>query len=343
MRSVQLVAPRVLEERPFPDLPDPKPGEILVKLKAVGLCGSDLHWYQDGRVGRFATPFPAILGHEPVGVVMQCGPGVTAHKPGDRVVIEPNLSCGHCEFCLAGFHNNCVHAVFMGGPQLPGFFREYAVVPTYNATPIPAEMSDQTATLIEPVAVMAHMLDLMTIRVGDTVAVTGAGPIGLLCAAIAKGCGASRVWICDRHDARVAMGKKMGAEVAVKGVPAMMQAVMDETRGRGVDVVLEAAGDRETVNAAMALARPGGIVVQIGIPSELDMPIDLHMAMAKELKIQTLKRSNHCSAKAIKLMQAAFIPDGVITHTMPLEKTPEAFDMLTNYRDGAGKIVIEIA
>ena len=342
MRSIQLVAPRTLEAKLLPDPPDPGPGEVLVRLLAVGICGSDLHWYLDGRIGHTAAGFPQVLGHEPVAEVICIGPGVTSHKEGDRVVIEPTISCGHCEYCLAGAHNLCINGIVMGGPRLHGCFLEYAVVPAHNATHVPHSMSTHRATLIEPVAVMAHMLDLMRIRVGDTVAITGAGPIGMLCAAIARGCGASRVFICDRVQHRLNRALKMGAHVASNTHASFVEAIMDDTRGRGADVVLEAAGTAETINTALRVARPTGMVVLIGLSSQLEIPVDIHLAMAKELRLQTLKRSNHCAEKAIRLLETGIIPDEIITHCMPLAQTPKAFDMAVTCEDGAGKIVIEI-
>ena len=340
MRSIQLVAQRTLEQHPLPDPPDPGPGQLLIKLRAVGICGSDLHWYLDGRVGRYPAAFPQVLGHEPVGEVLRAGPG-THLREGDRVVIEPTISCGHCEYCLAGSHNNCVNGVFMGGPQAHGFFLDYCTIPEHNATPVPAAMSDRQATLIEPVAVMAHMLDLVRIRAGDTVAITGAGPIGMLCAAIARASGAARVIICDPVGHRVELARLMGATLAVSSAW-FVQAVADETQGRGADVVLEAAGSADAINAAFTVARPAATVVQIGIPSEIETPIELHIAMGKELAIQTIKRSNHCAAKAIRLIETGIFPDALITHVLPLAQTPAAFETLANYRDGVGKIVIEI-
>jgi L-iditol 2-dehydrogenase len=340
MRSIQLLAPRRLEDCSLADPRDPGPGEVLVKLRAVGLCGSDLHWYLDGRIGRNPAVYPQVLGHEPVGEVIQCGPGAR-FSPGDRVVIEPTLSCGHCEYCLAGFHNNCVSGVFMGGPQAHGFFLQYAVVPASNAMLVPDSLGNGQATLIEPVAVMAHMLDLVRIRPGDTVAITGAGPIGMLCAAMAHAAGASRVYICDRVHHRLELAMRMGADIACDP-EALAEVIADETRGRGVDVALEAAGAPAMINLAFAVTRPSGSVALIGLTSEVDVPLDLHSAMGKELTIQTVKRSNHCSKKAIELLRRGVIPDALITHTMPLERTPDAFEMLANYAGGVGKIVIEI-
>lgn len=339
MRSIQLVAPRTLEEREIEFPHDPGPGEILVKLHSVGVCGSDLHWYLEGHIGAMQAAYPMILGHEPAGEVVGAGPGVTAFQSGDRVAIEPTLSCGHCEFCLIGRHNNCLNSTFMGSPRTFGFFREFAVIPQYNATHFPKEFSYRQATLIEPLAVMMHMLELIEIRTPDTVAVLGAGPIGMLAAAVARASGASQVIVADRVPHRLALAREMGASLAVD-VNALPDAVRDLTRGRGVDVVIDAAGMPQTINTSLTIARPSGTVVLIGIPSETGFGVDLHAAMAKELRIQTLKRSNHRSRPAIEMLASGAVKDALITHALPLEKTPEAFETLAEYRDGVGKLVI---
>ncbi len=341
MRSIQLLAPLVLEEREMPQPPDPGFGEVTIRIRAVGVCGSDLHWYQDGRIGEYPAAYPQVLGHEPAGEIIAIGPGVHDFATGDHVVIEPSITCGHCEHCLKGFHNNCVRSVFMGGPAAPGMFREYATIPAANCTAVPNTMPFATATLVEPLAVMAHMLELIHIHAGDTVVVTGAGPIGMLCAATARTAGASRVFIADRLAYRLKLALGMGADCAIDTTAQpLIQTVMDATNGRGADIVIEAAGSPEMVNAAIRIARLGGTVMLIGILSELYPKIDVHTAMMKELRLQTLKRSNHRAAEALKLLPR--ISTSLITHTLPLEGTPKAFDMLTHYTDGVGKAVIQI-
>lgn len=343
MRSVDLVAPRTLEVRERP-APEPGPGEVLIRLRAVGLCGSDMHWYLEGGIGAHRAVYPMVLGHEPAGEIVAVGTGVAGRAPGQLVSVEPTITCGHCEFCLAGRHNNCPNGVFLGGPQAPGFFREYAAVPARNTELVPAGMTIQQAALIEPVAVIVHVLDLIEICPGDTVAVLGAGSIGLLCVAMAKLAGASRVVAADKLAHRLALARTMGADVVVH-TPAesAVDAVLDSTGGRGADVVLDAAGSPETINAAIAACRPTGPVVLIGIPSASLVTLDLVAAMGKELRIVTVKRSNHRGAAAIELLRGGRIPETLITHTLPLEKTPEAFEMLAHYRDGVGKVLIGIS
>jgi L-iditol 2-dehydrogenase len=343
MKSVQLVARRTMELREMPMPPDPAPGEVLVKVRAVGICGSDMHWYSEGGVGPFPAVYPQVLGHEPAGEIVAAGKGVDL-RLGQRVAIEPAITCGECEFCRSGRHNHCVRVVFMSTPAMPGLFREYALVPARNAVPVPERMTFGEATVIEPLAVILHVLELTDIRLGDTVAVMGAGPIGLLTASVARLCGASRVFVADKVPHRVRMAREMGVDLAVDvSSESMVDAVMDQTHGRGVDIVFDAAGKRDSIETGFRIARAGGRFVLIGIPSECNLPVDLHTAMAKELNIQTIKRSNCNDHGAIQLLEAGRIPKALITHTLPLEKTPDAFAMLAGYTDEVGKVVIEIS
>src|SRR5258708_25400365 len=291
MGSFQLVDRRGLEEATMPDPPDPGPGEVLVRLRAVGICGSDMHWYKEGGIGSSPAIYPQVLGHEPAGEVVAVGKGVDSIRAGQGVIVEPAITCGHCEFCRSGHHNNCVTSIFMGSPQMPGLFRDYAVMPKRNVVPIPDSMGFVAATIIEPLSVILHILELVDIRLGDTVAVMGAGPVGLLTASVARVAGASRIFIADRIPHRLRMAHEMGFDCAIE-IGKFQQAAMDETRGRGVDVVLDAAAALETINMSIAIARLGGRVVLIGIPSEPDLNIDIHTPMAQELNIQPANPAN---------------------------------------------------
>ncbi|HSB14856.1 MAG TPA: alcohol dehydrogenase catalytic domain-containing protein [Bryobacteraceae bacterium] len=343
MKSVQLVAPRTLEVREVPSPPEPGPSEVLVRPKAVGVCGSDLHWYREGRIGWTPAAYPQVLGHEPVAEVAAAGKGAGGFHPGQRVTIEPAIVCGRCEFCLDGQPNNCVRSRFMGGPDQPGLFRELAAVPAGNVVPIPDSLSLVQAALIEPLAVILHLMELTPIRVGDTVAVLGCGSIGMLCASVARLRGASWVIAADKVEHRLPLAKRMGADVTVL-MPreSLRDAVMDHTRGRGVDVVLDAAGATETINAGIGIARRAGVFTLVGLPDEMQLDVDLHTAMAKELRLQMMRRSCHNSHRAIDLLAAGRIPDALVTHRPGLEQTPAAFAMLDEYAGGVGKVVVEI-
>ncbi len=339
MKSAQLVAPRTIEVREMP-LPDgPGPGEILVKLRSVGVCGSDLHWYLDGSIYGMPVAYPQVPGHEPAGEVAAIGAGVSSVKPGDRVSIEPTISCGHCEWCLKGQHNNCAASTFLGSPQLPGLLREYAVIPAHNASLVPENFSYTQASLIEPVAVIAHMLELVEIRPCDTVAVLGAGPIGLLSAAVARKAGASQILMADKLPHRIRMAQDLGATAVP--ISQFAELVADRTRGRGVDLAIDAAGAPETINASVAATTLGGTFVLIGIPTHSPVPVDLFSLQAKEIRFQPLKRSNHQSKAAIALLASGAIPESIVTHRLGIDQAPAAFQMLADYRDGIGKLAIE--
>ncbi len=336
------MAPGTLEVREMPAPPDPGPGEVLVKLRAVGICGSDMHWYHGG-IGRNRMAPGQVLGHEPAGEVVAVGKGVADLSPGRRVAIEPAITCGHCEPCRSGRHNNCLTSIFMGSPQMPGLFREFAVVPAHNAVAVPDPLTFDEITLLEPVAVMLHVLELVNVRIGDTVAVMGAGPVGLLMASVARVAGAHRVFIADKIPHRLRIAREMGVGVALHTeTEPVADAILDQTRGRGVDIVFDAAGAPESVNTGIRIARAGGQLVMIGIPDEVGLSLDIHTAMNKELNIQTIKRSNHNVHGALDLLRSGKISTALVTHHFPLERTPEAFETLAAYRDGVGKVIIEL-
>ncbi|MEO7653885.1 MAG: alcohol dehydrogenase catalytic domain-containing protein [Bryobacteraceae bacterium] len=331
-----------METREMPMPPDPGRGEVLVRLRAVGICGSDMHWYKEGGIGSFSASYPQVLGHEPAGEVAAVGKGVTGLQVGQKVAVEPAICCGHCEFCMTGHHNNCVNSIFMGSSQMPGLFREYAVMPVHNAVAVPDSMSFDDVTVLEPLSVILHIMEMTPVRLGDTVAVMGAGPIGLLTAMVARLAGASRIMLADRVAHRVKRAKDLGFDCIDTSAASMTDAVMDQTRARGVDISFDAAAASDTYQACIDGTRLGGRVVLIGIPSEKAPHFDIHMAMHKELNIQTVKRSNHNIHAAIELMKAGLIGSSIVSHRYPLEQTPLAFETLAEYADGVCKTVIEL-
>ncbi len=193
MRVAELIAPLTFRLSDMP-IEDPGPGEVQVRIEAVGICGSDLHAYSEGAVGSTPNVYPMVLGHEPSGTIVKTGAGVKGLGTGDRGALEPALYCYHCEFCLSGHHNVCANIRFLSNPHHPGFFRERINLPAANFMPIGAAISFEEATLAEPLAVALHSLHLASIRPGEMVAVIGAGPIGLLTIAALRAAGAARIW-----------------------------------------------------------------------------------------------------------------------------------------------------
>src|SRR5581483_4642821 len=237
MRVAELIAPRKFRLAAG-QIPVPAPGEVQVRVEAVGICGSDLHAYAEGTIGDTPCRYPMVLGHEPSGTVVATGPGVTGWRPGDRAVLEPALYCYHCEYCRAGRYNICAHIRFLSNPGEPGFFREHVNLPAKNLLPLPASISLELGSLVEPLAVALHSVRLASVGAGETVAVFGAGPIGLLTIACLKIAGAGRIWAFDPLAHRREMAAAMGADGSLDPDNAP-EAIAGDTGKRGVDCAFD--------------------------------------------------------------------------------------------------------
>jgi L-iditol 2-dehydrogenase len=324
------------------EVPDPGPGEVQMRVGAVGVCGSDLHSYAEGAVGDTPCVYPMVLGHEPAGVVAKTGPGVTGWSPGDRAALEPALYCYHCEFCLSGHCNVCANLRFMSNADEPGFFREYLNLPARNLLALPAGLSLEHATLAEPLAVALHSMQFVALRPGETAAVFGAGPMGLLTTIVVKLAGAGRVWAIDPVAHRVALAVAAGADAPIdsRAIDPVRQ-ILDDTGNRGVDVAIDCGGKYDSINQCIHATRNAGRVVVTAIPSEVRVPLDFHSMRRKEIALYNVRRSNHESGAALEMLGehiGRFAP--LVTHTRPLEEIGRAFSQLENYEDGIGKIVI---
>jgi len=343
MRVAELTAPREFRLAQY-EIEDPGPGEIQVRVDAVGLCGSDLHAYAEGGVGDAPNQYPMVLGHEPSGTVVKTGPGVTGWARGDRAALEPAVYCYHCEFCRSGRHNICANIRFLSNAGIPGFFREFVNLPAANLLAIPANLSLESATLLEPLAIALHSMAFASIALGDTAAVFGAGPIGLVTIACLKLAGAGRIWAVEPAAHRREMALAMGAAVALD--PNEIddaQQILADTGGRGVDCAMDCAAKEHTTNQAIRAARNGGRVLITGIHSGTHVPFEVSPMRRKELAIFNVRRSNHESEAALEVMLShAGLFAGLVTHTRPLEKIAEAFSLTERYADGVGKMVIKV-
>jgi len=341
MLTAELIAPREFRLAQQ-NLQDPGPGEVQVRADAVGICGSDLHAYAEGGVGDTPCQFPMVLGHEPAGTVVRTGPGVTGWSPGDRAALEPVIYCYHCEFCRTGQYNVCANVRFLSMPGDPGFFRQFVNLPVKNLLAIPASLSLELATLFEPLAVALHSMKFAAIQPGETVAVLGAGPIGLLTVAALKVAGAGRIWAVEPVPHRREMARNMGADAVLDpGEIDAARQIQADTAGRGVDCAIDCAAKQHTTNQAIRAARNGGRVVITGIHSDAMVPFEVSPMRRKELAIFNVRRSNHESEAALEMLverTAWFAP--LVTHTRPLDSITEAFHIAEHYSDGVGKMVV---
>ena len=325
----------------LPDPPEPGPGEALVRLRSTGVCGSDMHFFSEGGIAGYPADYPRVLCHEPGGEVLAVGADIDDLPVGAKVAVEPAIVREECEFSRKGHPNKARHGSFLGG-DVPGALREYALMPRRNLLAMPAGMTFADASFVEPLAVLLHSMELADLRLGESVAVMGAGPIGLLAVAVSKLCGASTVIVADRIEHRLKRAVELGADAAVNiARESPVDAVMDLTK-LGAHVVFDAAGKPDSIHNALGCLRPGGRMVLIGIPSASPVPVDFWRAMAVEATIKVQRRSNGNDHDALDLLKRGAIrSDSIVSHRFPLEKGQEAFETMEAYRDGVIKPLIE--
>ncbi len=321
-----------LHEEP---IPTPEYDQALVRVKAVGICGSDIHWAGEGTTGEERIHTPLVLGHEFGGVVEG------GSLDGMRVAVDPNVPCDTCEYCLQGHPNLCPDHAFAGHPPTDGALREYLAWPLKALVPIPDFISDEDAAVLEPLGVAIHTVDLGHIKPGMTVGIYGCGPIGILAIQVARAAGASHIIASDVLPHRLEAAKAVGAHEVFLATPAGDERapIWSATHREGVDVALEIAGVNEAVETAIETAKPGGRVVLCGIPSVNEIHFRASSARRKGLSIMMVRRMKHTYPRAIKLVEAGQVDVRmVVTHRFPLERATEAFALAAR-REGL-KIII---
>jgi L-iditol 2-dehydrogenase len=325
--------------------PVPGPGEVLLKVAAVGTCGSDVHYYVEGAIGDQVVTEPIIMGHEFSAWVAGPGGGVTGLEIGQLVAVEPAIHCGECECCRHGHPNLCPDVVFCGTPPIDGVFAEYTAKPAENCFPLPEGFTPADGAMLEPLGIAIHTVDLAHLRPGYTVAVLGAGPIGLLTAAVARAAGAGEIYMTEPLSYRREFALRYAADAVLDpGATDVVAEIMRLTGGRGVDVAFEAAGAADTPDQAARVARPGGKVIVVGIPSDDTMTFTAGVARRKGLTIKLVRRMKHTYPRAIALVEKGLVDVGSLaTHEFPLERIAEAFEMVAGYDDGVLRAIIRVA
>jgi L-iditol 2-dehydrogenase len=303
----------VLEERP---VPAPGPREVLVEVSAVGVCGSDVHYYQHGRIGHHVVSAPLILGHESAGRVAAVGSEVTRHAVGDRVTVEPGVPCGRCRECRAGRYNLCADVVFLGTPPVDGAFTDYFAIHEDFAFALPDELSDETGALMEPLSVGIWACRKADVRGGDRVLITGAGPIGLLAMQVARAFGATHVEISDVNEHRLALARRTGATRALR-------AGVDEPAE--ADALIECSGQPAALQTGLAALRPAGIAVVVGMGPGGTTEVPLALIQNRELWLTGTFRYANTYPTAIALATAGLVDlEAIITGSYSLEETEQA-------------------
>lgn len=321
---------------------EPGPGQVLLDVTAVGICGSDLHTYLYGDIGGVAAQGALTLGHEAAGVVIAVGPDVEDLQVGQRVAIDPATPCGKCERCEAGDVHLCTQLEFMGLWPYHGALRERMVHPARCCIPLPSTISDEGGALLEPLGVALHASRLAQIQIGEDVVVIGCGGIGLLLIRLARLAGARRIFAVDRHPWRMALAAAYGAdEILNTDEVDVVAEIMHKTNKRGVDVAIEAAWVKDTANQCVDVARNGGRVIIVGIPVEEFITLRASSARRKELLIQPSRRMKHTYPAAIQLAVTGQIDlEKLATHRFTLDQTRDAFETASLYQDDVVRALV---
>jgi L-iditol 2-dehydrogenase len=322
---------------------EPGPGQVLLDVTAVGICGSDLHAYLFGNIGGVTADEPLTLGHEAAGVVVAVGAGVGNDlRPGQRVEIDPATHCGVCERCQAGDPHLCLNIAFMGLWPHHGAMRERMVHPAQSCVAIPQGISDVGTALLEPLGVALHAVRLANIQLGEDLVVLGCGAIGLLVIRLARLAGARRIIAADKHPWRLALASNYGADTVFNADEVdVVEETMRVTNQRGVDVAIEAAWVAGTADQCIEMARYGGRVVIVGIPAEDVFTVRASAMRRKELSIQASRRMKHTYPAAIALAASGQVDlDGLATHCFPLDRAREAFETSALYQDGVVRSIV---
>ena len=326
------------------DIPKAKDDEVLVKLEYVGICGSDLHYYENGRIGDYIVEPPFVLGHEPGGVVVEVGNKVKHLNIGDRVALEPGKTCGHCEFCKTGRYNLCPDVIFFATPPVDGVFQEYVAHEADLCFKLPENVSTLEGALIEPLAVGFHAAIQGGACIGQTAVVMGAGCIGLVSMMALKAMGVSNIYVVDIMEKRLEKALELGATGIINAKEKnAIEEVMKITNNNGCDLVIETAGTEITTVQAIHMAKKGSNIVLVGYSKSGEMTLPMSLVLDKELTFKTVFRYRHIYNMAIEAVASGKVNlKGIITNEFDLDDVQKAMDYSVNNKADIVKAVIKI-
>ncbi|HBO36990.1 MAG TPA: alcohol dehydrogenase [Sphaerochaeta sp.] len=324
-----------LEEVPAPIRKD---NEVLVRILINGLCGSDIHFFMEGKLGPFVVDKPYIPGHEAVGEVVE-GP---RFSQGDLVVIEPGIPCGTCEFCRSGRYNLCPDVTFLSAPPINGTFAEYVAIDASMLHRLPEGVSLEAGALVEPLSVGMQACNRANLKPGCSIAIVGSGPIGLITMQVARTFGAVKVCMMDVFDSRLSKAIELGAdEVINTRKTSEGEVIASLTHGRGVDVVFDTSGSNKGAASTVALAKRGGVIVLVGWPEVASFPFPMEMVIEKELDVRGVNRYCNTFTPVLSLLSSKAISvEGIISQRFPFDQVVEAFRFAAEHRGEVNKVLI---
>jgi L-iditol 2-dehydrogenase len=323
--------------------PEPGRGEALLRIQAIGICGSDIHSVTHMKIGSIVLDKPFVLGHEFSAIVEGVGEGVDPEWIGKLVAVDPCISCEECEQCIEGNPNLCANTLFTGTFPYEGAMRDYIVHPASLLHELPEGFSASDGAMLEPAGIALHSVNLGHVHAGDRVAVFGCGPIGLLTMQIARAAGAAEIIAVEPLDYRREWARNFGADFVIDSDSNQIEAIRTRTAGRGVDVAFEAAGQIEPVSDAVEVARPGGRVVVIGIPPENRVSFHEATARTKGLSVYFVRRMKHTYDRTIAMVMSGQLDiHSLVTHHFPFEQAAKGYKMVEERSDGLIKAMIHV-
>lgn len=331
-----------MEEEDIPPIND---DQVLVRMEYVGICGSDVHYYEYGRIGDYVVDKPLILGHECAGTVVEAGRAVTSLKVGDRVALEPGRTCGKCYYCKTGKYNLCRDVVFMATPPVDGAFAEYVAYPADLAFKLPDNVSTMEGALVEPLAVGIHAANQADVQLGQSAAILGAGCIGLMALKAVKAKGAGDVYVTDTIDSRLRFALDSGAAAVFNPRNAdVVSSITKLTDGEGPDIVIETAGAAPSTKQTIDLVRRGGTIVLVGLVPEGEVSMNVARLIDKEARIKTVFRYRNIYPSAIKAIADGKIDvKSMVTHIFDFDDIKQAFDFVIEHKNEVIKAVVKMA
>lgn len=344
MKTIQLTSLREMEAREVPTPTVLRDDDVLIRIRQVGVCGSDVHYYVNGRIGSQVVEYPFAVGHECAGIVEDAGDGVTDLSIGDPIAIDPAMPCGDCDQCNVGRSHTCRNLKFLGCPgQADGSLSEYIVMPRSSCFKLRPESPLVWGVLSEPLAIGVYACKLAGDLKGKNIGIFGSGPIGMSVLLPSRYMGASRVYATDKVENRLASMTAAGADWT--GNPDSTDIVEELTAAEPelLDYVFECCGQQDAIDQALKLLKPGGTLMVIGIPEEERLSFSVDTMRRNEIRIQNVRRQNECTGETIRLMETgAIAADVMVTHHFDFDDTQEAFDLVAGYRDGVMKAIISI-
>jgi L-iditol 2-dehydrogenase len=346
MKAMKLTGIGAMEmvEVPVPEIVNGD--DVLIRMQRVGVCGSDVHYYETGQIGSQVVEYPFAVGHEGAGIVEEVGPAVRNVKPGDRIAIEPAASCGECDQCTSGRPHTCRKLRFLGTPgQGEGCLSEFIVMPEACCFKVTDKTSLDEAALSEPLAIGVYAVKQSIPMQGAKVGILGSGCIGLSVLLPARAQGAEAIYVTDKIDNRLELAKRAGAEWGGNPDKEDVVAAVSEQEPGGLDVVFECCGEQEALDQAIEMLKPGGKLILIGIPPTAErVTFVIDKLRRKEICIQNIRRQCHCVQPALDMIDRGdFDVSVMVTHRFPFEQTQEAFDLAASYEDGVLKAMIDFA